>query len=210
MRDLLTTKADRRLGALPSIWSLQGEFDEAGFREERLHDRLQEQEPGYRPLLDAIRAYEAFARSLQDAFDVLKAEASQLDAKGFAVPGIASDADFRRCVKNLHERFEVALHALSEVDNLGISLNNLFDQRFGAFGEPMDAGAYAIALCAHHEDVQRRKSAEGKRPWFDRVGPNRIYIRHDYRRKPRQEIQPGSYVHGYRGTPIRHFYSDLQ
>jgi hypothetical protein len=209
MRDLLTTEGDRRLGALPSIWRLQGEFDEAGFREEQLHDRLQEQEPGYRPLLDAIRAYEAFARSLQDAFDVLKAEASQLDAKGFAVPGIASDADFRRCVKKLHERFEVALHALSDVDNLGLSLKNLFDERFGAFAEPMDAGSCAIKLCTHHEAVQQGKSAEGKRPWFDRIGPDRIYIRRAYR-KPRQKIQPGSYVHGYRGNPIRRFYSDLQ
>ncbi|OGC78441.1 MAG: hypothetical protein A2Z27_00365 [candidate division Zixibacteria bacterium RBG_16_50_21] len=209
MRDLLTTEGDRRLGALPSIWRLQGEFDETGFREEQLHDRLQEQEPGYRPLLDAIRVYEGFARSLQDAFDVLKAEASQLDAKGFAVPGIASDSDFRRCVKKLHERFEVALHALSEVGNLGISLNNLFDQRFGAFAEPMDAGSCAIRLCNHHEAVQQGKSAEGKRPWFDRIGLDRIYIRRAYR-KPRQEIQPGSYVHGYRGNPIRRFYSDLQ
>ena len=209
LRDLLTTEGDRRLGALPAIWKLQGEFDEAGFGEELLHDRLKELEPGYRPLLDAVRAYEAVARSLQDAFDVLKAEASLLDARGFAVPEIASDTDFRKSVENLHERFEVAHHALGEVGNLGISLKNLFDERFGAFAEPMDAGSCAIRLCAHHEDVQRRKSAEGKRPWFDRVGPDRIYIRHAYR-EPRQEVQLGTYVHGYRGTPIRRFYFDLQ
>ena len=209
LRDLLTVEGDRRLGALPAIWRLQGEFDEAGFREEPLHDRLQELEPGYRPLLDAIRAYEAFARCLQDAFDVLKAEASLLDAKGFSVPEIARDADFRKSVGDLHRRFAVTHHALGEVANSGISLKNLFDERFGAFAEPMDAGSCAVRLCAHHEEIQRRKSAEGKRPWFDRVGPDRIYIRHAYR-EPRQEIQPGSYVHGYRGTPIRRFYTDLQ
>ena len=71
-----------------------------------LHDQLEKQEPSYRPLLDAIRAYEAFARSLQDAFDVLKAEAARPDVQGFAVPAIARDADFGRSVNRLYERFE--------------------------------------------------------------------------------------------------------
>jgi hypothetical protein len=159
------------------IWQLQADFDNDGFREELLHDELEQQQPGYRPLLNAIRAYEAFARSLQDAFDVLKAEAARLDVQGFDVTGIAGDADFKRSVSGLHERFE-------------------------AFGEPVDAGACAIALCSHHEAVQRAKSADGKRPWFDRLGQDCIHVRHAYR-EPRREIQPGRYVHDYRGKPIR-------
>ena len=58
------------------------------------------------------------------------------------------------------------------------------------------------------EAVQRAKSAAGKRPWFDRIGQDRIYIRHAYR-EARPTIQPDRYVHDYRGQPIRRFYFDL-
>jgi len=208
LRDLLHAADDRRLGALPTIWQLQAGFADDEYREELLHDRLEKREPGYGQLLGAIRAYEAFARSLQDAFDVLKAEAARLDAQGFAVPGIAGAADFKRSVKGLHERFEAAHRALGEVAIASLSLQNLFGERFGAFAEPMDPGACALALCAHHEAVQRAKSAAGKRPWFDRIGQDRIYIRHAYR-EARPAIQPDRYVHDYRGQPIRRFYFDL-
>ncbi len=208
LRDLLHASDGRRLGALPSLWRLQVEFDDDGFREELLHDQLEKQEPSYRPLLDAIRAYEAFARSLQDAFDVLKAEAARPDVQGFAVPAIARDADFGRSVNRLYERFEGAHGALGEVTIATVSLQNLFGDRFRPFAEPMDGGACAMALCCHHEAVQRAKSADGKRPWFDRLGQDRIYIRRAYR-KPRRDIQPGRYVHDYRGWPIRWFYHDL-
>lgn len=208
LRDLLHAADDRRLGALPTLWQLQAAFDDDAFREEPLHDLLEKREPAYGQLLEAIRAYEAFARSLQDAFDVLKAEAARLDAQGFAVPGIANDADFKRSVKGLHERFAAAHHTLGEVTINSVSLQNLFDERFEVFAEPMGAGACALALCSHHEAVQRAKSADGKRPWFDRIGQDRIYIRHAYR-EPRRDIQPDRYVHDYRGWPIRRFYIDL-
>ena len=72
----------------------------------------------------------------------------------------------------------------------------------------MDGAACGLALCEHHEAVQRAKSADGKRPWFDRIGHDRIYIRHAYR-EPRRQIVPERYVHAYRGWPVRRFYSDL-
>lgn len=208
LRNLLCSVDERRLGALPEIWESQAEFSDEEFGEELLHNRLEEREPRYKQLLDAIRAYEGFARSLQDAFDVMKAEAARMDAHGFFVPEIARDVDFKRSVTGLHDRFEVAHRALGEVTTSNISLQNLFAERFSVFAEPMEPGASALALCSHHEAVQRAKSADGKRPWFDRIGPDRIYIRHQYR-EPRREIMPGRYVHDYRGWPIRRFYFDL-
>lgn len=209
LRNLLIQTGDGRLGALPAIWQLQGDYDDAGYREEQLHEHLQKAEPGYQPLLEAIRAYEVFGRRLQDAFDVLKAEAALLDTKGFFIPDIARDTEFRECVENLHKHFERAQQALGELEGFGGALKNMFDARFGAFCEPLGAGACAIALCSLHEDVQRQKSTEGKRPWFDRIGPDRICVRHDYR-EARPKIDLQSYVHGYRGIPIRRFYKDLQ
>jgi hypothetical protein len=208
LRDLLLTGDERRLGALPVLWDLQSGFDGDGFREEELHDRLEKREPTYGPLLAAVRAYEAFARALQDGFDVLKAEAAPPDVEGFTVPSIGRDTDFQKSVKELHVRFEKARQALSEVTVASVSLPNLFTERFQVFAEPMDPGACALALCAHHEAVQKAKSTEGKRPWFDRIGGDRIYIRHAYREQ-RRDIEPGRYVHDYRGWPIRRFWWDL-
>jgi hypothetical protein len=209
LRELLHATDDRRLGALPAIWQLQTEFEEQDFREETLHDRLRKKEPDYEPLLDAITTYEAFARSLQDAFDVLRSEAARPDTQGFDLALITGDKDFKSCVSGLHNRFEAVRHALGELNIADLSLQFLFDQRFGAFSEPMDAGICARILCAHHETIQRSKSADGKRPWFDRIGENRIYIRHQYREE-RRDVRPGHYVHDYRGWPIRRFYSDLK
>lgn len=209
LRELLHVADDRRLGALPSIWQLQAEFQNEDFREDLLHNRLEQVEPNYKPLLDAIRSYEAFARGLQDAFDVLRAEAAKFDAQGFKVRSISGDAQFKQSIQNLHERFAAAQHALGEVTIASVSLQNLFVQRFAErFAEPLEPTACALALCGHHEAVQRAKSADGKRPWFDRIGPDRIYVRHAYR-EPRTEIQPDRYLHDYRGWPIRHFCMDL-
>lgn len=208
LRNFLHAADDRHLGALPALWQLQSEFDDTSFHEEALHERLEQVEPIYGQLLAAIRAYEMFARSLQDAFDVLKSEAARPNAQGYSVEAIVRDEEFKRSVTGLHEKFESAHQTLGEVAITSVSLQNLFAQKFETFGEPMDAGACALALCAHHEHVQGAKSAAGKRAWFDRLGPDRIYIRHAYR-QPRPGIQPDRYVHDYRGRPIRRFRSDL-
>ena len=208
LRHLLHSSEDRRLGALPDRLADMSEFDDENFQEEALHDRLEELEPLYAPLLAAIRAYEAFARSLQDGFDVLRVEAARRDAQGFSVPGIASNPDFKHSIAGLHDRYCGAYRALGEAVVHGLPLQSSFMERFVAFSEPMDVGAFALALCSHHEAVQRGKSADGKRPWFDRLGQDRIYIRHAYRIPPRS-IEPGRYVHDYRGLPIRRFWSDL-
>ncbi len=208
LRNILLSVDDSKLGALPVLWQLQAEFDDEGFREEILHGKLQEREPEYGPLLQAIRAYEAFARSLQDAFDVLKAEAAKVDTQGFIVSQIARDEDFQRSVIGLNEYFDTAHRTLPEVPTVGASMQNIFDQRFSAFSEPLDAETCAMALCSHHIAVQRAKSIDGKRPWFDRIDQERIHIRYAYR-DSRRDIQPDRYVHDYRGWPIRRFYSDL-
>ncbi len=72
----------------------------------------------------------------------------------------------------------------------------------------MNPAQCTLAICEHHETIQKYKSADGKRPWFDRLGPDRIYMRHRYR-GPRREIAPDRFVHEYRGWPIRRFYRDL-
>ncbi len=211
LRNLLHATDERRLGALPAIWRLQDEFaaaDESDYPEERLHDRLEETAPEYGRLLAAIRAYEAFARSLQDAFDVLRARASTPDAQAYDVPLIAQHAKFTAAIDGLNERYAAAHRALGEVPNADRPLQSLFEQRFQVFSQQMDAGACAVGLCRHHVRIQKEKPP-GKRPWFDDLGGGRIHIRQQYREAER-ELLRGRYVHDYRGRPIRRFYLDLK
>jgi hypothetical protein len=208
LRNLLLAETDQRLGVLPTVWQLLSQNNNELLTEESLHDQLQVRAPSCVSLLHAIRSYEAFARSLQDAFDLLRAEAATLDATGFEVTRIAKDSDFQQSTHDLHKRYATAQQALGEVTFTSVSLQNLFEKRFERFADPLDAGSCALFLCEQHERVQRDKSAAGKRPWFDRLGMNRIYVRHAYREK-RRDIQPNSYLHDYRMRPIQRFYSDL-
>ena len=208
LRELLLSSGARQLGALPELWRLQANHGSDELQEEALHADLERQVPAYGPLVEAIRTYEAFARGLQDAFDVLRAEAAGPDARGYVVPSIARSEAFRTSVDRLDERFAAARRALGEITATAISLQNLFDERFSKLAEPMEAQTRALALCEHHETVQRAKSAEGKRPWFDRIGGDRIYIRQPYR-IPEREIASERYVHRYRGWPIHRFRVDV-
>ena len=208
LRKLLLSSDDRQLGALPDLWQLQENFEDEELREERLHAALKRDAPAYGALVDAIRTYEAFARSLQDAFDVFRSEAARPDACGYVVPDIAGNEAFQASVYCLDERFAAAHRALGEIKVPACSLQNLFDERFGRLAEPMDVQTCALALCEHHETIQRAKSAEGKRPWFDRIGDDRIYIRQAYRIPP-PEIASARYLHPYRGWPIHRFQADL-
>lgn len=208
LRNLLLVEFEGRLGALPQIWQLQEDFTDDDFHEETLHARLRKLGPAFGPVLAAIGAYELFARRLSDAFDVLRWEAARPDARGFEVQEVRKSPDFQKCVEGLQDRFAAAYEALGELSMFDTSLQSLFHTRFGSFAEPMDAAACAVAICAHHEVVQRGKSAAGKRAWFDRIGDGRIHLRTDYR-VDAPELEPKKYVHPYRGWPVRRFFNDL-
>lgn len=206
LRELLHSADERELGALPHIWRLQEEFADDAYFEESTHIRLKRELPAYAALLDAIRVYERFCRSLQDAFDIMRAEAAIADAHGLDVHQVANIHDFRASLIDLERKYEEACHHLGGVD---LQIRNLFDERFSRFAEPMDVAQCAMAICEHHEVIQRAKSNSGKRAWFDRLGPSRIYMRHSYRIE-RPTPQPTRFVHDYRGWPIRRFWRDLQ
>lgn len=207
LKKLLFSEDDSSLEALTSIWEF---FDRNEMNEEiderRIHSRLCKTAPRYTALLEAISAYEAFARNLTDAFDILRAEATHRDVSGCDLALLRKDDDFRLLADQVHTRYRNAARRMEEVDR---SMWGRFRDRFACFADPMPPGNFAATLCEHHERIQRAKSREGKRPWFDRMGPDRIYVRQNYR-IDRQELEPEMYVHGYRAAPIHRFRGDLQ
>ena len=208
LRELILSTTGKQLGALPTMWKLQNKFTNDDYREEDLHAAIASAAPEYGPLLKAIKAYESFVRSLQDAFDLLRAEASKEDCIGYPVTAIAADSDFKNTVSNLEAKFYSTYQELGNVSGPNLSLQNLFSERFTRFAQKMSPDLCASELCDHHEFIQKAKSQSGKRAWFDRIAQDRIYIRHAYR-IDRKELQPDRYVHDYRGWPVRRFWEDL-
>jgi hypothetical protein len=192
---------------LNTIWKLQ-RANVATYAEEDLHIEVARRAPQFSPLIRAIRAYEAFARQLQDGFDLIRVAATLADARGYTITDVVQDRRFAKTANGVHKSYATVRRRIDELAIDGSPGSDLFDKRFHAFAEPLDAGALAIQLCTHHESVQKAKSADGKRPWFDRVGPNRIYMRHKYRIDECQP-KPHKYVHEYRAWPIRRFWQDL-
>ena len=148
------------------------------FNEKELHVDLERHAPAYGALVGAIRAYESIRAGPSGRV--------RRPSRGSSGPGCRRLCGSRHCSEvRPSERVSMGstnvsrrrIRALGEIAATAISVQNLFDERFGKLAEPMDAQTCARALCEHHETIQRAKSAEGKRPWFDRIGGDRIYIR---------------------------------
>jgi hypothetical protein len=203
---LLLNNDHRSLGALSDIWSLQEELDDDNYCEERVFAELKLRVPNLSTLLDAITAYEAFCRKLTDGFNLIRKHAVDADMRGLKVTELGGESSFVDAVADLSSAFESAYAALQSLDG---RLANEFDERFRAFAEPMVSSETAVALCEHHEAIQRGKSDAGKRTWFDRLGEDRIYLRQQYRESIADPM-PDRFVHDYRARPIRNFYKDLK
>jgi hypothetical protein len=198
LKRILLSEID--LEALPEIWKLVAEYGESPeeIDEKDLHKRLSLAAPRYDGLIRAIHAYEGFCRFVSDAFNILRVEATVRDAKGLIPSSLARDAEFSRLSRKVNGAFHKSVTVLND---LGLDFRFRFEERFKRFSEPMTAGDFAVALCAHHEYIQKEKSPEGKRSWFDPMGEGRIYLRRNYTLGERSSLTD-AYVHDYRAKPI--------
>lgn len=207
LREILHFKDERSLEALPEIWQLVADYGDnsESINERDLHRRLRLVAPRYALLLDAISSYEVFCRLLSDCFNILRFEAIKRDVEGLDLPSFGKNDEFARTAKQVHSSFQNAAEYLNE---LGPYMDVAFDDRFHRFAETVSPEELAAVLCQHHEAIQQGKSREGKRPWFDRLGVDRIYLRRNYRLSE-PPVLSEDYVHDYRGNPIYRFYKDL-
>jgi hypothetical protein len=203
---MLHSAGEDGFGALIPIWNLLKRAENQELTEREFHEQLRAVAPEYAVLLDAITAYEMFCRNLTDAFNIVRSAGSPHDVHGFQISSLGSDDAFCQIAAQTHATYVSALERLSEAEPLAESR---FIDRFPLLAEPMAPVEFAQLICEHHETVQKSKSREGKRSWFDRIGPDRIYVRRDYRLTS-TESTPDAYVHEYRMNPIYRFLQDLQ
>jgi hypothetical protein len=160
---LLLKGGDGILGALPDVWALQPQFAGDSYTEESLHYALEARNKAHKPLICAIRAYERFARALQDGFDVLRSNASAIDSNRYRIDRIARDAGFIECTRQLRMQFMTVCGALEGAQGSSTEWRAQFERRFRAFEESLSPVNRAIAICELHKQVQSEKSTEGKR-----------------------------------------------
>ena len=142
---------------------------------------------------------------LTDAFDILRNTASCGDTTGCKLEIVEQDNNLPPSPLRPTQRLRPQKHCLA---NLSPDMEERFKARFSRFADPLSANALARELCEHHEWIQQSKSNDGKRAWFDRVGPDTIYMRTNYRISKPPEVNDG-FVHEYRTKPILRFYRDL-
>ena len=206
LKFLLLAEGNGNLGALKYIWELCDGIEEDNINEKEIHKNLKKKAPQYTAQLNAIRSYENFCRLLTDAFYSIRFMASRSDATGFRIFENTYDALFKSLCSKVPDAFHNTVDCLARVYP---DMEERFKDRFSVFAEPMSAAHFAKELCSHHEKIQQDKSREGKRPWFDRMGPEVIYMRANYRVIDPPEMSD-SFVHEYRTKPIFRFHRDLK
>ena len=152
--------------------------------------------------LDAIDAYEVFARLLQDAFDeclyIMSPRKTRTPVRELAASKLVAKA-----AEEVPGAFSRAVDALAPV---GESARVIAAFQFVA--EKMPAGDWVQRLLEHHRKVQQAKPPNGKLPWLERFDDGACMVRAGYRRENGGRGDD-SYVHAYRLAPLWSFARDL-
>lgn len=156
-----------------------------------------------RKRLEAIAAYEALCRLLDDSFRLIlhmstQRGAAPVDAGDFAAHELAKHhaASLEPAINRLEEAFAGSLWEDAVV--------GLVRRRYSAV---RDAPSLFWAVLEHHEKAQASKPPDGKRPWVERV-PGAV-VRPAYRR-PDPPAEGDHFVHDYRTDTVSGFLQDLR
>lgn len=151
--------------------------------------------------LDLVHAYEALCRPMESAFRYALHVSTR---KG---PGPVDMAELAgsEMGKALAARIGPAVERLGEMatePDVESRVRPLLERYDGV----RDAGALFEVVLAHHEDNQKRKPPEGKRPWFERVQRGPV-VRQRY---VHGEAPPmDGHVYEYRTRRVYGFLQDL-
>ncbi|HOI55907.1 MAG TPA: hypothetical protein PLP01_11705 [Phycisphaerae bacterium] len=176
-----------------------------GSVERRVHEAMSRTAPPeLRRLLEAIQAYEHFARLLQDAFDDCRQRLTAVHGKVFPAE-LEQLEGIRSSCRELPTVFATTHDKLCQADD---ALAAEFADQFGFASEQSDGKAWVERLIDHHLRIQRGKLPNGKKPWIDRYDDGGLVLQPAYR------VEKGgrhdrSYVHGYRTQPLTSFLADL-
>lgn len=155
-----------------------------------------------RILIEAIQAYESFARILFNAFEdtldcLTRTSASQPLSILSGIPSVVNAS------VNLPRLFDSTSHKLASV-----GLAQRFEKAFANFQMKQKPADWVRTLIEHHVEVQRNKPPEGKNSWLEQLSNGNYVVRSAYARESSAR-EDDAYVHPYRTFAFWSFLEDL-
>lgn len=156
-----------------------------------------------RVLLDAIDAFEVFARLCHDAFQDCRCEMTRRSGQKTSPKALAALPSVKLAARRVPDAFADAMEKLAPVGEAARC-----SEAFRGLAEPSSAAEWAERLLDHHRKTQRQKPPNGKNPWFERFDDGSVMIRPDYR-TDQPAAGDESYVHLFRVRSLWQFAKDL-
>ncbi len=156
-----------------------------------------------RVLLDAVDAFETFARLCHDAFQDCLFELTRQRAQKTPPSALAALDSVQRAAKLVPDSCDSLMERLEPVGEA-----TRFRETFASLVEPSNPLDWVQRLIEHHRKTQARKPPNGKNPWFERFDDGGLMIRSDYTTDQRGS-DDNSYVHLYRTRSLWQFGIDL-
>jgi hypothetical protein len=153
--------------------------------------------------LDAIDAFETFARLCEDAFQDCLYELTRQGGSKTSPKALAALPAVQLAARRVPAAFAEALEKLALVDEAA-----RYSETFASLAERGSAAEWVERLLEHHCRIQRRKPPNGKQPWFERFADGSVIIRPLYR-TTELGAHDDRYVHLFRVRPLRQFARDL-
>lgn len=159
--------------------------------------------PELRAMLDAIDAFEIFARLCQDAFQESLVEMTRQGGRKTSPKMLAALSSVQLATDRVPEAYADAAEKLAGVGEAARS-----NESFAPLAERCGAEEWVERLLDHHCRTQRRKPPNGKQPWFERFDDGCVIIRPMYRTDA-PAARDESYVHLFRVRSLWQFSLDL-
>lgn len=153
--------------------------------------------------VEAIEAYESFARPVQEGWDRLRALATLRRPSVIRPADVSHDQRVTEIASGLRETIERARDGLAESP-----IEGQFELLARRFGDVRTGADLFAVLWEHHRDVQRGKPPEGKRPWFEETADGALVVRPPYRLEEASVRE--EFVHPYRLSSVASFIDDLE
>lgn len=153
--------------------------------------------------LRAIGRYERLCRVATDAFDTIRFLATDAQCASIGAADFAELPQAGALAAAAHSAAAEVLRdqALCVWEPAAAELA----QRYVEVRAPADLFE---AVLVHHEEIQRAKPPDGKRPWIERGSRGQVFVRGAYT-VPAQPATGRAYVHTYRTPSLSSFLVDL-
>ncbi|MGB4773310.1 MAG: hypothetical protein WBP58_17730 [Chitinophagaceae bacterium] len=154
-------------------------------------------------LLQAIKAYEVFARSIHNPFYKILQYLSRITHK-VSVKELKEQLSLNFDLSVFRTQFQETTRLLGSFNE-----GHAFEETFKSFELLNNSDEFISTLISHHEKIQEHKPPNGKMSWLEEFPNGGFMIRPAYRERDTY-LSENDYVNQYRLTSLINFHLDLK